>query len=608
VNAEHEQRLPSAGAPRLRSEDASPFVVDVLLVDDDEDDRILTAANLSEMPGVQARVTSVSTASEAIEQLQCGSYDIALLDFHLGSNTGLDILASGVGERTPCVMLTGQADLATDLAVMEAGAADYLVKGDLNGAILGRSIRYAVERAIQRKRLEAAHAQLRHEARHDPLTGLPNRTDVIEEIERQLQLKAETETAREPGARQNATHLALLFIDLDDFKAVNDTRGHLAGDEVLVSVARRLLANAGEFARFARLGGDEFAVLIQVKNRPDAAAFADRIVESINHPFQLDEVFVRVGASIGIAFADESTPTPTELMRNADVALYEAKRSGRNTVRTFSAAMGTSVLHRVTMEHDLRNALLAGEITTHFQPLFNLETRRILGFEALVRWNHPTIGLIRPATFIAVAESIGAINDIGRYVLNEALETLQVWRAQYPDSDHWKMSVNLSPRQLDDPALARHVQRALTKSGCAPEDLVLEITESVMLRRTDQTFESLNDIKELGVSLAMDDFGTGFSSLSYLHELPLDTIKIDRSFVERCEEVRGANLIRAIVALAESLGLSTVAEGVERAEQVDILRSVGCVTAQGSLVSMPMSAADLADQILVGSNELHVMP
>jgi diguanylate cyclase len=564
-------------------------IVRILLVEDDEDDSILTQACIDEMPGLVCQVDWVSTMNQATERLAHGAYDIALLDFHLGAHTGIDVLRAVEGCPTPCILLTGRNDFSTDLEGMAAGAYDYLIKSELTGVTLGRTVRYALGHASQLRKLETAQQRLHHEARHDPLTGLANRTVVID---RCAALLAERGTS--------VGSAALLFLDLDDFKAVNDTRGHLAGDSILTAVSKRLLSVTTSDMLVTRLGGDEFSVLVNNATPEEINQLARRLIESMNQPFQLDDVIIRIGASIGVAYDGPNTTSATDLMRDADVALYEAKRAGRNRYRTFVEPMGQSVVERVTLEQGLRSAIANNEISTVFQPLFDPEQLRFRGFEALVRWNHAVLGPIAPNTFIAVAESIGVINEIGLFVLDQSIAALTRWRGMYDDSADWVMSVNLSAKQLEDPRIVQRISEVLHRYNCPPSRLQLELTESVMVRRTDRVLERLAALVELGVGLAMDDFGTGFSSFSYLHDLPLHTIKIDRSFVARITEPRGAAVVRAIVAMAKSLGLRTVAEGIETIEQLEAVRVTGCELAQGRIISMPLGVAELERDVLIG--------
>jgi diguanylate cyclase (GGDEF)-like protein/PAS domain S-box-containing protein len=412
-----------------------------------------------------------------------------------------------------------------------------------------------------------AEAKIMHMARHDALTNLPNRVLFQEKMEQSL---------------ERGEQFAVLFIDLDRFKGVNDTLGHPVGDALLCAVTKRLQLAVRGIDTVARLGGDEFAI-IQLGGRPtDATELAIRIIESVAEPYNVLGHQVNIGTSVGIAIAPTDGREPDQLLRNADMALYRAKGEGRGTYHFFQPEMDADMQARHTLEVDLRKALAAGEFEVYYQPLVELASSAICGFEALVRWHHPERGIIGPDHFIPVAEEIGLIVPLGDWVLRQACRDAIRWPSKI------SVAVNLSAAQFRNPTLALSVVSALESSGLSPSRLELEITETVLLQDDQAILEVLHQIRGLGVRISMDDFGTGYSSLSYLRSFPFDKIKIDRSFIKELGKKEDCvAIIRAITRLGHSLGMITTAEGVETAEQRDILAAEGCTQAQGFLYSPP---------------------
>jgi diguanylate cyclase (GGDEF)-like protein/PAS domain S-box-containing protein len=432
----------------------------------------------------------------------------------------------------------------------------------------------------ERKRLER---ELKHQAFHDPLTGLANRALFRDRVSHAL--------AR---ARRQGQSISVLYLDLDDFKKVNDSLGHAEGDRLLVVAAERfrICARAGDTV--SRLGGDEFAVLIE--DGADAvgvAAVVDRLGEAMLHPFLLGGNEVKVNMSVGVASAgpDDSAD---DLLRNADMAMYTAKRRGKGRCETYQAHMYTDVKHRLEMEEALRGAIEREELYLAYQPIFSLETGRLEGIEALVRWEHPEFGHLLPQHFVPLAEETGLIVRMGRWVLREACRQMQVWRAAFPEAP-LTVSVNISGRQLHELDLVAETREALAETGVASGAVVLEITESVLMQQTDAVLQQLKALKALGVQLAIDDFGTGYSSLSYLQRFPIDVIKIARPFVEDVTAgVDKSALARAIIGLGDTLRLRTIAEGVETQEQCAALRFLGCASGQGYYFAPPLPPNEVA--------------
>ncbi len=413
-------------------------------------------------------------------------------------------------------------------------------------------------------------------AHHDVLTELPNRARFRLDLEKQLSR----------AGRGDST--AVLCLDLDHFKAVNDTLGHPIGDALLKAVAERLTSCVRSEDTVARLGGDEFAIIQVGGDQPTGASIlARRIAEEISRPFELDGHQVMIGTSIGIAIAPADGLDPDVILKNADLALYRAKADGRATFRFFESAMDAKMQERRQLELDLRRALSQNEFELYYQPLVNLQENRVSAFEALLRWHHPRRGLVPPTDFIPVAEEIGLIVSIGKWVLQKACAEAARWPAGI------KVCVNLSPAQFKSPGLVLTVASALADSGLDPSALELEITESVLLQNSEATMSTLHQIRELGVSIAMDDFGTGYSSLSYLRSFPFDKIKIDQSFIQDDQSHQANAIVRAVSGLGVSLGMATTAEGVETAEQLESLRREGCTEVQGYFFSPPRPAAEV---------------
>jgi diguanylate cyclase (GGDEF)-like protein/PAS domain S-box-containing protein len=450
---------------------------------------------------------------------------------------------------------------------------------------------------------KAFEDQLAHQAFHDPVTKLANRALFSDRVEHALM-----------RAQRGVPEIAVMFIDLDDFKTVNDSLGHAAGDEVLQEVGRRLKIAVRPTDTVARFGGDEFAVLLDgVTGSADAADAAARILRALDVPVQIGAKNVYPRASVGICLVGEDLETPeaAELLRNADVAMYMAKRDSKGSYRVFEPTMHERVVERLELRSDLQHALALDQLQLHYQPVVRLASRKILGVEALLRWVHPRRGIIPPNQFIPVAEETGLIIPIGRWVLETACREGVRLHDRFPRSDALTISVNLSVRQLQSETLISDVRGALELSGLPPSALVLEITESLMLADTDFGMQQLNELKALGIRLAMDDFGTGYSSLSYLSRFPVDILKMDRSFVSGDENEA---LTSAIIALGASLSLDVIAEGIELPEQANSLEALGCEIGQGFLFARPMPSEALVEFLAIayetarGENGLESSP
>jgi diguanylate cyclase (GGDEF)-like protein len=422
-----------------------------------------------------------------------------------------------------------------------------------------------------------SEVKIEYMAHHDALTDLANRVLLNERLEQAL------------GRIHLEEMVAVHHLDLDQFKAVNDTFGHPAGDKLLKIVADRLRGLVRETDTIARMGGDEFVVVqAPIADPAESTSLAQRIIALMSEPFDLDGHQAVIGASVGIAVGPSDGLKPDELLRNADLALYRAKGDGRGTFRFFETAMDLQMQTRRIMERDLRKALSSGQFELYYQPVVNLASGDISGFEALIRWNHPEQGVIPPASFIPLAEETGLIVPVGEWVIRQACATAAQWPGDL------SIAVNISAAQFRNPGLLQVIVGALATSGLDPTRLEIEITETVLLQNRETTLAVLRQLRELGIRIAMDDFGTGYSSLTYLQCFPFDKIKIDRSFVKDITENTGSlNIVRAVAALAKGMGMTATAEGVETSEQLDRITSEGCTEMQGFLFSRPVPASEI---------------
>lgn len=460
---------------------------------------------------------------------------------------------------------------------------------DAHGEVVGT---FGMSRDITLRK--QAEAQIERQAFYDVLTQLPNRALYMNRLDHLIR-----RATRQAGRK---FIFAVMFLDLDRFKGVNDGLGHQAGDELLMQFARRLELCIRPGDTLARLGGDEFAVLLEdIRSETDATRVAERIHQALASPFTIDGTEIFVSGSVGIALSSTGYTRPADMLRDADTAMYRAKSNGRSRHEVFDADMHQRAVSTLQLETDLRRALERNECEVFYQPIVDLEHHRFAGFEALVRWRHPQRGLVMPDTFIPLAEETGLINAIGLWVLRVACRQLSDWQKRFPQEPPLRMSVNVSTRQLAQADFVEQVRGVLNEVGIPPELLVLEITESALMQNLKAGAAVIQRLRDLQVRLNIDDFGTGYSSLSYLQAFPVDTLKVDRSFVHKMGIEHGqAEIVRAIIGLAQNLGLSVTAEGVETQAQIDTLVELKCSSAQGFFFARPMPAADVEKLLIKG--------
>jgi diguanylate cyclase (GGDEF)-like protein/PAS domain S-box-containing protein len=435
--------------------------------------------------------------------------------------------------------------------------------------------------------------KLAHDALHDSLTGLPNRKRLMSRLTRSLE-----------RLQKSPDHpFAVYFVDLDRFKIVNDTLGHQAGDDLLLRISERLELAVRPGDMVARLGGDEFVIVVEsIKSEQQLVLIAERILQAMREPAMIAGQKIYTGASIGIVFASPAYAKADDLLRDADLAMYRAKSKGKDSYEIFDTKIHSGTLTLLQLEIDLRRAIENDEFVLNYQPVISLHSEEIVGFEALVRWNHPIRGIIAPDDFLKIAEETGLILPIGRWVLSEACRQLSRWQQQFPNTESLVMNINLCARELEQKDLIPQIKAILQETGLKPECLKLEITESGLMHNAEAAVETVKKLREIGVFVSIDDFGTGYSSLSYLHRLPIETLKVDRSFINRIEaQDEHSDIIQTIVKLAASLGMEVVAEGVENEQQLNFLKDMNCEFGQGFYYSEPLdslAAAGLLEKSL----------
>ncbi len=555
--------------------------LNILLIDDDELDRKAVTRQLKKN-NVDDLITIAKTGEDGLEKIRQNYYDVVLLDYRLSNMTGIDILDTLAREQIltmPVIMISGMDDESLMLKCLEHGAQDFLVKSEVNKKILMRAIRYAQER----KNLQQ---QLISLAKYDSLTGLANRELFLNNLKKSIN-----------KAKRNCSQLAVLFIDIDHFKTINDSLGHSTGDELLKSIANRLQNSMRAEDMVARLGGDEFAILLDdINDISSVAKIAVKIITCLKPNHLCNNHELNVSPSIGISTFPECGMNTESLIQAADTAMYEVKRVGRNGFQFFSNSMQQLVSRKLNIENALRYAIKQNEFTIHYQPQVDARTQRVIATEALIRWYNKDLGNITPTEFIPIAEDTGLIKQLGAWIFLHACNTSIQWTDQQLNSQPLTISINVSIIQLKTDGFIDELKDLLSQISLSPKHIVLEITESIMTDDPDAMVTLLGNIQALGISIAIDDFGTGYSSLSYLRRLPIDILKIDQSFVADIGiNKNGEAIVKTIITLAHNLGLEVIAEGVENKTQADFLVNYECDTLQGYYFSRPIESEQITE-------------
>lgn len=543
--------------------------VRLLLVEDNPDDVQLFEVLLRQAGWRNFVMVVASRVDEALEYLAQDRFDALVLDLSLPDAHGLSAVErlQQIIPDMPVVVWSGLRDEALALQIIQSGAQDYMVKGQGDGATVARAVRYAIER----KRMQS---YLAHLARYDQLTSLPNRSLFRDRLSQAVR-----------RAERSGKMLAVLYLDLDRFKEINDSLGHTAGDELLKVVAKRLEGCVRQVDTVARLGGDEFTVILEGLTLGEhCAPIAQKIINRVVMAVMVQDTEVRCSTSVGIAIFPRDGADADTLIRNADVAMYQAKNNGRSTFQFYESRMNARAYDRLTMQNALRQALERDELMLHYQPVRSIADDMVTGVEALLRWRHPERGLILPAEFIGLMEESGLMVPAGEWILRSACSQYQAWRNA--GAPPFRLNVNLSARQLWHKDFTGMVERVLADTGVAGRMLTLELTESTLMDNTATTQNALQALHDMGVSVSVDDFGTGYSSLAYLKRFKIDRLKIDRSFVcDVTTDADSAAIVTAIISLAHNLRINVTAEGVETPEQLAFLKANGCDDAQGFLFS-----------------------
>jgi len=551
----------------------------VLLIEDNPGDARLILEMIREDPEAPFHLHTADRLSRGLEHLAGGETVLVLLDLSLPDSMGLETFSRVYAHSptVPIIVLTGNDDQTVALNAVKGGAQDYLVKGRLDRELLLRSMQYSIERKRYQQQLE-------HQANYDALTGLPNRNLLHDRLRQAVY------------SQRNPRAIAVVFMDLDHFKFVNDSLGHSVGDKLLKGMGERLRSVLREGDTVGRVGGDEFVLILNDQANEEVIFRAmQRISAKVAEPIDIDGKEMYVTCSAGISLYPQDGPDVDTLLKHADAAMYRAKEHGRNNFQFYTSEMNDRVNERLSLEHALRRALERREFLLHYQQKNDLRSGAIIGAEALVRWNHPEWGLVRPARFIPLAEETGLIVPLGEWVLGEACRQARAWMDQ--GLKPGVVSVNLSARQFRQEGLVRTVSRILEETRLDPSLLEFELTESMVMHNVEAAITTLQGLKSLGVALSVDDFGTGYSSLSYLRQLPVDTLKIDRSFVRDIgagENPDDGVIAQAIISLGHSLRLKVIAEGVETDAQLRFLKRHGCDELQGFLYGEAVAPAEYA--------------
>ena len=563
----------------------------LLLIDDDEVDRMVIVRALNRSSLV-SEITQAPSGKKGLQLASQFTYDAILLDYRLPDMDGIDILLElrrDVFVRMPVVIISQMEDDAISEKCLESGAQDFLLKSEVTANRLARVIKQAKLRFDMESALLHSHDLLRKLSEHDPLTGLLNR--------RGLEVNLDIAISR---SKRGSDQLALLLLDLDDFKSVNDTLGHEFGDILLKELSERLKTTIRDSDYLCRLGGDEFVILMTDFDFDNQSALlANRIVDALQVPFDLGRESLIMTASIGIAIYGKETKDASNLLRHADLAMYQAKQDGRNCSRFYSDILNTAIKQRHELKNSLQNALMKNEFEIFYQAQVDANTNEINGIEALLRWNHPSRGLLIPSEFLDIAEEFGLIVPIGLWVFKDVFKTFSTWQNKYALPEQLRVAVNLSSVQIKSENFLINLIDILNVNHFDPLKLALEITEGSLIKDTHAALQLLDSLEKMGIHFSLDDFGTGFSSLTHLKLFPVHTLKIDRSFTAMIgQNVKDEKLLMAMIAFAKSLDMTVVAEGVESKEQATFYRENHCDLLQGFYFSNPSTAKIFEDQFL----------
>lgn len=563
--------------------------MDILVIDDDVVDRERFRREIKTTDNSNT-IVEASTAAEGLALYEQGTFDVVLLDYRLPDRDGLDALnefrARPSRDGTAIIVVSSVDDMDIALACIRAGAQDFIPKSDITANRLARAIIQAQERFRLENELKTSYKKARYLAERDTLTGLANRYY----FDQSLQLAVSSN-------RKHDENISLLLLDLDNFKHVNDSYGHDIGDQLLVRVTEYIQKNLREYDLFARVGGDEFAILLsRVGSSAEVMIIAKRILESLRTTFEVSEIALKTSVSIGIALYPEDGTSAEQLLKHADIAMYHSKSLGRDCLSFYDSRMLEAYTSRLELEEKIHEGLQNNEFYLNYQPQFTLNDLELLGFEALIRWDHKGENIM-PNDFIGVAEESHQIIEIGRWVIQDAFKTLAAWNA---DRDKkLSVAVNLSAVQLGDAQLVAFIEKHLLKNAIEPHLVEFELTETMLIHDLESKVDILTAIHNLGCRLALDDFGTGYSSFTHMRKFPIDTIKIDQSIIpNEVEDGDDASIIRGIAEMTQGLKLDTVAEGVETMEQMALCRELGINKAQGYLLAKPMSLSAIEKEYL----------
>ena len=568
----------------------------LLLIDDDEVDRMAIVRALNKSSLI-SEITQAKNGKRGLELASQNLFDAILLDFRLSDMDGIDVLRelrSANFISMPVIIISQMEDDEISENCLESGAQDFLLKSEVTASRLARVIKQAKLRFEMESELLRSHDLLRTLSEHDPLTGLLNR--------RGLEVNLDIAISR---ANRGSDQLALLLLDLDDFKNINDTLGHEFGDVLLKEMSERLKASIRDSDYLCRLGGDEFVILMTDFDFDNQSGLlADRIVESLQTPFQLGSESVIMTASIGVAVHDKKLNDASELMRHADLAMYQAKQDGRNCSRFYSDILNAAIKQRHSVKNDLKYALQREEFVVHYQAQVDAGTNELSGVEALLRWNHPTRGLLEPSEFLDIAEEFGLIVPIGFWVINEVCQTFNAWKEKYSLPINIRVAVNLSAAQIKSDDFLNNLIDILNVNYFDPRRLALEITESALIKDIQASNDLLSGFEKMGITFSMDDFGTGYSSLTHLKQFIVQVLKIDRTFTAKIgDNAKDEKLLIAMILFAQTLDMKVVAEGVENEEQVSFYRKNNCDMLQGFYYSKPSNSELFEEQFLINFNK-----